>query len=136
MTRVFLKSPFRMQRRIQNPVKHLRWSFFSNLVKCWKPFTIFTKIALRGFWMRLSNASSLEKNNGKINQTVTKIKHILGMFPCLKYIYKSACIPQQPLCICCERYVLWQNRFILPNKRFLFQVPNVWAYWIYNYYLP
>ena len=67
----------------------------------------------------------LKKNNGKINQTVTKIKHVLGIFQCLKYIYKSACVPQQPSGICCKRYVLWQNRFILPNKHLLFQVPNV-----------
>ena len=35
----------------------------------------------------------LKNNNGKINQTVTKIKHVLGIFQCLKYIYKSACVP-------------------------------------------
>ena len=34
----------------------------------------------------------LKKNNGKMNQTVTKIKHVLGIFPCVKYIYKSACM--------------------------------------------
>ena len=56
-----------------------------------------------------------KRNIGKIKQTVNKIKHVLRIFPCLKYIYKSACVPQQPSCICCKRHVLWQNRFILPN---------------------
>ena len=42
----------------------------------------------------------LKKNNGKIDQTVIKIKHVLGIIPCLKYIYKSTCVPQQPFCIC------------------------------------
>ena len=41
----------------------------------------------------------LKKNTWKINQTVTKIKHVLGIFQCLKYIYKSACVPQEPSCI-------------------------------------
>ena len=129
------KIPFRMQRRIQKAVKHLRWSFFSNIVKSWKPFTIFTKIMLRGFWIRLWNASSFEKkkNNGKINRTVTKIKHVLRIFPCLKYIYKSACVPPTAFLYFCKRYVLWLNRFILPNKHLLLQVPNVWAYCVYNY---
>ena len=39
----------------------------------------------------------LKKNNGKINQTVTKIKLVLSIFPCLKYIYKSECVPSSPL---------------------------------------
>ena len=39
----------------------------------------------------------LKKNNGKINQTVTKIKHVLSMFPYLTYIYKSAWVPSSLL---------------------------------------
>ena len=38
----------------------------------------------------------LKKNNRKINQPVTKIKHVLNIFPCLKYIYKSGCVPSSP----------------------------------------
>ena len=74
-----------------------------------------------------------KKNNGKINRTVTKIKHVLRIFPCLKYIYKSACVPPTAFLYFCKRYVLWLNRFILPNKHLLLQVPNVWAYCVYNY---
>ena len=39
----------------------------------------------------------LKKNNGKINQTAAKIKHVLRILPCLKYIYKSACVPPAAL---------------------------------------
>ena len=39
----------------------------------------------------------LKKNNEKINQPVSKIKHALIIFPCLKYIYKSGCVPSSPL---------------------------------------
>ena len=30
-------------RRIQNPVKHLKWSFFAKIVNGWKPLNIFEK---------------------------------------------------------------------------------------------
>ena len=39
----------------------------------------------------------LKKNSRKINQPVTKIKHVLNIFPCLKYIYKSGCVLSSPL---------------------------------------
>ena len=45
----------------------------------------------------LITQNNLKKNNVKINQTVTKIKHVLGIFPLLKYIYKSACVTQAAL---------------------------------------
>ena len=32
-----------LQNHIQNPVRHLRWSFFVKIVNSWKPLTIFVK---------------------------------------------------------------------------------------------
>ena len=42
---------FRTQRRIQNPVKHLRWSFFVKIVNDWKPLTIFPKSSIVDGWL-------------------------------------------------------------------------------------
>ena len=43
---LFSRTPFKwllLQRRIQDLVKHLRWSFFVNIINSLKPLTIFTK---------------------------------------------------------------------------------------------
>ena len=42
---LFSRTPLKwlLQRRIQDLVKHLRWSFFVNIINSLKPLTIFTK---------------------------------------------------------------------------------------------
>ena len=40
----------RYQRRIQNPVKHLRWSFLAKIINGFQPLTIFAKSSTLDTW--------------------------------------------------------------------------------------
>ena len=64
----------------------------------------------------------LKKDNGKINQTVTKIKHVLSIFPCLKYIYKSTCVSSSPLVFVVK--AMFYGRVDFYNLTQTFIVPN------------
>ena len=58
-----------IQRRIQNPAKHLRWRAFEKNVNSWKSLTIFTKIYIIDVWQGIrlwfmQNVSKLELKKG------------------------------------------------------------------------
>ena len=51
------------QRRIQNPVKHLRWIFFAKTVHCFLPLNIFAKSFIIDVWLSPECASDLSVIN-------------------------------------------------------------------------
>ena len=86
---------FRTQRRIQNPVKHLRWSFFVKIVNDWKPLTIFPKSSILDGWL------GSEYTSGTV---------VLMVF----FIYAHGCVSIENIfCICMEMcfYILCFAQF-------------------------
>ena len=47
------------QRRIQNPVEHVRWSFFAKIVNSFQPLTIFVKSSILDVRLGFEYASDI-----------------------------------------------------------------------------
>ena len=69
-----------VQRRIKNPDKYLRWSYFVKIINGWKPITMFVKSSILDVWQGSEYTSVVSLNLLETNRYLSESAKASGRF--------------------------------------------------------